>query len=301
MKQLKFIFATLVLLAMATVSCEKKDVTPPDEELDYPELAAVDGKIVIAAKFETAPCNDVVFIGTNVGWNAEDVAALPKFTPVGTIDGKAWDGWYKVVIDTVGASAEKDDIKYLLAGKPVQLDGDGKFSWDYQIGYSGSADVVKKAGDVDIYEGYANECDIFYASTEPIALVFAKWKKDPCAAIVKHNYTFTVTVPAGTPTDANIYIVGGFKGDYPSWSADATNMKLTRQTDGKYTITLNQVEEGTEYKYVLNGSWDNEELAAKEEGADCAKPISNRVTGTSDNVADVVANWKGVTAERCAD
>lgn len=300
MKNLKLIFAVLII-AIAIVSCKDKNpVTPPDIEADYPELVAVKGKVVIAAKFEVAPCNDVVFVGSYNGWSTEP-SELLKFTPVGTIEGKSWDGWYKVVVDTVGAAAEKEGVNYVLAGKPVQLTKDGTFTWDHQIGYDteNNSGVTKKTGDVDVYAGYTGECDIFYSTTEPVALIFDKWKKDPCVATPTHNYTFTVSVPASTPANAVVRIVGNFKGDYPGWSADAANMVLTKQTNGTYTITLNNVEEGTEYKYVLNGSWDNEELAAVEAGAECAKAVGNRKTGTSASITDKVENWRGVTAERC--
>ncbi len=300
MKNLKFIFASLLMVSMVLVSCKGKDpVVLPDEELDYPELVASAGKIIIAAKFETEPCNDVVFIGTHVGWDASDVSKLPKFTPVGTVDGKEWEGWYKVEVSLEDAADEIEGVNYVLAGKPVQLDSEGKFDWSYQVGYDEESDVVVKSGDVDVYEGYAGECDIFYASNEPIAIIFSKWKKDPCVGVAKHDYTFTVTVPEGTPSEADIFIVGDFKGDYSNWTADAEEMKLTKQSNGTYTITLNDVAEGTEYKYVLNGSWDYEELAAIEDGADCAEPINNRKTGSSKTIADKVENWRGVTAERC--
>jgi hypothetical protein len=116
---------------------------------------------------------------------------------------------------------------------------------------------------------------------------------------VPHDYTFTVTVPEGTPDTAKVRIVGNFAD--ANWSVDTTTMELTKGGDGKYTITLNGVLEGTDYKYVINGTWDNEELSAKEDGADCAKGIDNRKTGAETAIADVVANWKGITATKCPD
>ncbi|NLO71633.1 MAG: hypothetical protein GX102_11975 [Porphyromonadaceae bacterium] len=281
------------------MGCKKETVTPPVIETDYPELAAVSGKVLIVAYFEEAPCGDVVFIGSNNGWDTSDPSKLVKFTPVGKVGEKVWDGWYKVAIDTVGAAADKDGVMYKLAGKPVQLK-DGAFDWGHQVGYDAESDVVKKNGEVDIFPGYSGECDIFYGSTEePVVLVFKKWKKNPCVATPKRNYTFTVTVPSATPNDAMVRIVGDFKDPYPSWSADAENMKLTKQANGTYTITLNNVEEGTAYKYVLNGTWDNEELAVVEDGAECANAIENRKLGSDTNVKDKVENWKDITSPRC--
>jgi len=77
---------------------------------------------------------------------------------------------------------------------------------------------------------------------------------------------------------------------------------LTKVDATHYTITLNNVKEGTGYKYILNGEtadWDGEELAATAEGADCANAIDNRTTPTTDVVNDVVENWRNVTATRC--
>jgi hypothetical protein len=292
-------FAVLALTAVAFVSC-KDDDKPVDPVItvDYPELDPVAGKIVIAAKFGGEVCNDIVVAGSYNGWSTSDVTTLAKFEPVGG----DWAGWYKVAIDTVGAGGTHGTpaVSHLLAFKPVQLTSDGAFDWSYQVG--DSASVTIKSGNLEVGSGYAGECNLWALSTDPIAVVFASWKNNanPCVATPTHNYTFTVTVPAGNYIDTcTIRIVGGFKGDYPSWSADAANMVLTKQNDGTFKITLNNVEEGTEYKYVINGKWDYEELAAKAEGADCANAIDNRKTGTAEAIADVVANWKGITAERC--
>ncbi len=289
------------IVAVGMVSCGDDNEGKPDFTADYPELAPVNGKIVISAYFGEAPCNKVVFAGSYNGWKGtnagDDVNELVEFKPVGTVDGKDWVGWYKVEIDTTGASAEKEGTKYLLAGKPVQLKADGSFSWDHQIGYQSATNVVVKSGDVGVFAGYSNECDVYYNS--PVAsITFAQWKKNPCAVVVKHNYTFSVTVPTGTPDTAKVSIVGGFEAaGLPNWTPDAASMVLTKGGDGKYSITLNQVPEGTEYKYVLNGSWDYEELAASD--STCAVGITNRITGTSATVNDVVANWKGATISKC--
>jgi hypothetical protein len=104
-----------------------------------------------------------------------------------------------------------------------------------------------------------------------------------------HNYTFTLTAPAATPDTAKVYIVGNFDAPYANWSANAADMVMTKGSDGKYTITLNDVAEGIEYKYLINGSWDYNEMT------DTCGNAANRLTGTSAAINDVVPNWKGIT------
>ena len=298
MKNLKYFLSALVLGAMVFVSCDEKPVVvvPKPEVPKYPTVEAVAGKVVVVAKFEGDICNNIACAGSYNNWDTNTPAVFE------VIDATNWPNWYKVVLDTASVTyGEGNANSALLAFKPAQLKADGTFSWDYQTGEPASITVL--SGSVDVVEGYAGESNLFaLAIEEPIVMVFSKWKNgaSPCVEKVKHDYTFTVTIPAATPADAAVYIVGNF-GDYgyPGWTADAADMKLTKQTNGTYTISLNQIAEGTEYKYLINGAWDFEELAAIAEGKDCAAAISNRVTGTSTAIADVVENWKGATATRC--
>ncbi len=315
MKKQHVIYSFCLALAGILFSCSPATppLPPPAVELDYPELKPVKGKIVIVANFKEEPCNPVVLVGSYNAWKTDDLKNLLKFQPVGKVGNKEWKGWYKVEVDTVGAAATKEieengtkiTKKYALAAKPVQLKKDGSFDWAHQVGYNTDElkGVTKKAGEVDIYKGYPGECDIFFASdAEAAVLIFDKWKNNPCVETPKHTYTFTLKVPASTPADAVVRIVGGFKAPLPSWdpAADATVMK--KQADGSYKITLENVEEGTEYKYVINGSWDNVELAAKEAGATCAKNIPNRKTANKAAIADTVENWKGIDGlDSCPD
>lgn len=300
MKNLKYFLSALVLGAMVLVSCDEKPVVvvPEPEEPESPTVEAVEGKVVLLVKFEGVICNDIACAGSYNGWDTGTALLFEE------VDATNWPNWYKIVLDTVGAAVTYGDDNAnsaVLVFKPAQLSNDGSFNWDYQTGDPASITVI--SGSVDVVAGYSGESNLYALSTdEPIVMIFSTWKNgnSPCVEKVKHDYTFTVTVPAATAADASIYIVGNFgEFGYPGWTADAADMKLTKQTNGTYTITLNQVAEGTEYKYVINGSWDNEELAAIVEGADCAAAISNRVTGTSAAIADTVENWKGVTATRC--
>ncbi|MDR1227378.1 MAG: hypothetical protein LBK47_10880 [Prevotellaceae bacterium] len=303
MKTLRFFLMMLFVSVAAAgmVSCGDDDNgQKPDFTADYPELDPIPGKVTIVAKFTVAPCegNSVYFAGTYNEWDTSDPATMAKFEPVGTVDGKEWPGWYKVTVDT--ASTDKDGTPYLLAGKPVQVVAGSEFDWAYQIGYESEADVEKKAGDIDLYPGFTKEVDVFYNSTF-CALVFHKWKESPCVAVPTHSYTFSVTVPATTPDTSKVRIVGGFAhAELPDWSVTAPEMELTKGENGKYSITLNNVKEGTGYKYVINGDWqgwDGEELAPSD--STCAAGIDNRALGTATTVNDVVANWRDVTLPKC--
>ena len=263
-------------------------------DADYPEAEAEDGKITIFVKFELEPCGDVMLVGSYNGWS-DQVANQLQLVSAGEIDGIDWgaQGWYKVTVELSESSkATEDGVEYLLSAKPVQLK-DGAFSWDYQVGYDDPGDVEVKNGVIDVRPGYGGECNVLFKTNDTAALIFKKWKNNPCVTVSTHNYTFNVTVPAGTPADAEVFIAGGMNG----WDPGAT--PLTKGADGKYSVTVNDLDEGTEYKYVLNGSWDNEELAAEGEG--CAPGINNRKTGANGTIEDTVMNWKGVTADRCPD
>ena len=105
--------------------------------------------------------------------------------------------------------------------------------------------------------------------------------------------TFEVAVPATTPPDATVYIVGN-QPQICNWCNPHT-VALTKGADGKWRITL-EFTEGTsvEYKYTL-GSWDY-----VEKGPSCEE-ISNRtlrVVGDSEGrqlVQDTVANWRNIS------
>jgi len=168
---------------------------------------------------------------------------------------------------------------------------DGKFYWDYQIGYFGVADVEVKSGNVFLDpKAENNECDIFFESNVTAAIIFKTWKNDPCVNAPKHDVTFSVTVPASTPNDAVVRIVGSFgTSGYSDWGQDAEDMILTKGANGKYSIKLNLNEGNIQYKYVLNGNWDFEESTEN-----CTS-ISNRtlaITGVA-TVNNEVINWKG--------
>jgi hypothetical protein len=102
--------------------------------------------------------------------------------------------------------------------------------------------------------------------------------------------TFRVTVPAGTPADAQLYIAGDFQG----WAPGDTPM--THRDDATWSIDL-PFESGTaiEYKYT-RGSWE-----AVEKDEACGEIPNRRLTvdgsaGPAQLVEDVVARWRDLDA-----
>jgi predicted alpha/beta superfamily hydrolase len=68
--------------------------------------------------------------------------------------------------------------------------------------------------------------------------------------------TVRVSVPAGTPPGAAVYLAGSFNG----WNPADSLYRLTRAADGAYVITLDPAIRGAvEFKFTL-GSWDSVEL-----------------------------------------
>ena len=303
MKILKYFFGMLLIVSVfSMVSCKDKDnPEPPDfGTADYPEAPKVDGKITIFAKFEAEVCGEIVLPGSyhqrlkpgkddEYEWDITDVSKLAKFVSAGIIDGKDWgaEGWWKVTVDVTASSAIPEH-NAVLGVKPVQLES-GKFDWMFQIGDENTVEV--KSGDIEVKAGYSGECNIYMLSNATAAFIFKAWKNNPCA-VVRHDYTFNVTVPAGTPSDADVYISGDMNG----WEFN----KLTK-SGSQYSIKINNVMEGAGYKYALNATWNNEELAAAVAGEDCAEAIGNRITGTSATINDEVKNWRGITIDKCGD
>lgn len=104
--------------------------------------------------------------------------------------------------------------------------------------------------------------------------------------------TFEVSVPASTPDDGTVFIVGGHD-EICNWCNPHT-VGLTEGTDGTWRITLT-LQEGTlvEYKYTL-GSWD-----FVEKDSSCGE-IGNRqlrvISGPAGAqlVQDTVEQWRNV-------
>ncbi|UJF34425.1 carbohydrate binding domain-containing protein [Paenibacillus hexagrammi] len=99
------------------------------------------------------------------------------------------------------------------------------------------------------------------------------------------SVTFKVTVPANTPSGASIYLAGSLN----SWNAADPSYKLTKNTDGTFSITL-PISAGTAMQYKFTkGAWTSVETNAN--GSDIANR-SLTTSGGAQTVTITVQRWK---------
>jgi hypothetical protein len=123
-------------------------------------------------------CNDIVLTGSFNGWKSKASECILCEAVEG------YDGWYVVAFDP---EDEPDESKGIQA-KPVMLDANGQFNWEYQIG---AATAIR--GGVQVVQGaYAGEIDLTnYGTDAPNVYTVDAWKQNPCTAVY-HNYTIAV-------------------------------------------------------------------------------------------------------------
>lgn len=300
----KFFFAALAVATVAFIGCDKKTVDEPEnpngqdttvvipggddtEIAEQPVIEATEGAVTIVwcpVGFKPCADNQLVFAGDYNGYNT-DPAAMAHFEAV-----EGANGWYVAVITPADPAASP-----VLAGKPCALAADGSFpaSWDHQWlnVEAGACEVIEGPASLEVE--YEVESKLIVESNSSVVYVRSYgFKSEPCVEPEKYTVTFTATAPA-LPEGVIVYAVG----DFNSWTADGTPMTYA---NGVWTVTVDEVPLAGGYKYVANGTWDNEELAAAEEGAECANAINNRSLVDVENV-DVIENFKDITIARCAE
>jgi hypothetical protein len=200
---MKKFYAFLAAALMSAFAFASKDVVPSDEVLQgyYDE-----GKVCVCF-FVPADmaCNDIVLTGSFNGWKGSAADCVPT-EPV-----EGYDGWYVGSFEPEAEPSATDGI----CAKPVMLDVDGNFNWEYQVG---AATAIR--GGVQVVEGaYAGEIDMkHYSADAPNVFTVDAWKQNPCDAVY-HVYTITV-ISDGCGGLAVPYVVGGMTG----WSF--TQMQL---------------------------------------------------------------------------
>ncbi|MBQ7259312.1 MAG: hypothetical protein IJS57_05125 [Paludibacteraceae bacterium] len=240
---MKKFYAFLAAALMSVSVFAAKDVVPSDEVLaDYYTPGQVCVCIYVP---NTMNCYDVVLVGTYNDWTA-DAAQCAKFVAV-----EGYEDWYVVAVDDDGLNAKGEPYESLQE-KPVMLDGDGKFSWDYQVG---TATYIR--GGVSIVEGgVPGEIDLkTYGTDAPNVFTVDGWKNNPCTAVY-HNYTVQV-ISDGCGGLAVPFIIGGMNnwvkgGDELQIDVDKTQELMVPV----YSLTF-KAAEGTEYQ-LLSGLRDPE-------------------------------------------
>ena len=307
----KFLFAALAVMSVALISCDKPceicgedpcvceicDVcgenpcqcdttgTTP-EKPEIPVVEATEGTVTVvwnAVGF--VPCieNQLIFAGSYNGYNTNP-DEMVKFQAI-----EGYEGWWKAVITPADPAAEP-----ALEGKPCALYLDGTFpsSWDHQWlnVEAGACEILD--GEAELQVEYEVESKLIVAKNSSVVYVRSYgFKTDPCLEPETYNVTLTASAPE-LPEGTTVYAVGSFNG----WTADATPMTLA---NGVWTVTIDGVVMGAEYKYVANGTWDNEELLEAAEGAVCAEGLSGNRKINDVEVVDAIGNFKDITIMKC--
>ena len=222
--------------AFANVYFWKDSVIPVDPtEPDESDLVAagydVENNIVTCFKFDVNPCYDVVFVGTYNGWSSDPEACV-VLQPL-----NGFKDWYVAEVPYTGEDS----------GKPVQLDVNGKFDWEFQAG-DVDAWIHKGGKTAEVTAGFGAEANIYYPSAGAYIYEIAYWKNhnNPCTAIY-HNYTITV-ISDGCDGYAIPFIVGAMN----SWTFQPMQLDTAKTQEYQsptYYITF-EAAEGTAYQIV---------------------------------------------------
>ena len=227
MKANKIMFGALMLAAVAMVSCDdsKKEpvvpVVPSDSTSTetLPEINAVKGKVVVAVNFATAPCNDVVATGDFVdgAWGADTKVKFEALS----------DGWYTATIEFVDAESYTTPDAYADARaqvKPIQLQGDGSFSWDGQWYGDGDklVEVVEGVGYYLDYNESNGESQLILTADALGQVIYVKaygWKVNPCVEL---------------PVAEEAWIKHASADEAENWVAE----KMDKVSEGTFTHTF---------------------------------------------------------------
>ena len=161
---MKKFYAFFAAALMSVSVFAAKDVVPTDAVLaDYYNQGDVCVCFFVPAEMN---CNNIVLTGSFNGWSstpAECVAVEPV---------EGYDGWY---VASFEAEAEPDAEKGMQA-KPIMLDVDGNFNWEYQIG---AATAIR--GGVQVVQGsYAGEIVMINYGADAVAVFTVDaWKQTP--------------------------------------------------------------------------------------------------------------------------
>ena len=233
-KLFAFVAAALVSVAMFA----SREVVPADAD-----LAAYATETYTMCIYNEGACNDIVLIGTYVGWNKD--ADLLKFQAV-----EGFEGWYVVSWNDDTDPAGEGGVQ----AKPVQLDGSNVFSWDYQLG----ADAELIRGTADILPGNTNEVDIKNIGAGIVVIDVKSWKNNPCTAVY-HVYNVSLVSPDCNDED---YITPAISGGFNSWAQQAMEMNelktAERQNAGLpgavFEVSF-KAAEGSEFKFRSAEEW----------------------------------------------
>ena len=228
------IYAFLAAALMSVSVFAAKDVVPSDAVLaDYYNQGDVCVCFFVPADMN---CNNIVVTGSFNGWSSTPAECVA----VEAVEG--YDGWY---VASFEAEAEPDAEKGMQA-KPIMLDANGQFNWEYQVG---AATAIR--GGVQVVQGaYAGEIDMInYGADAPNVFTVDAWKQNPCTAVY-HNYSIVV-INDGCNGLTIPFIVGGMT----NW--EFRQMQLDMEKTQQYQTAVYYYNfkgaEGTPYQIVSAG------------------------------------------------
>lgn len=248
MKKFYAFFAAALMSVSAFASA---DVVPSDAVLaDYYDQGNVCVCFFVPANMA---CNNIVLTGSFNGWKS-NAAECVAVEPV-----EGYDGWY---VGSFEPEAEPDATKGIQA-KPVMLDVDGNFHWEYQVG---AATAIR--GGVQVVQGaYEGEIDMInYGTDAPNVFTVDAWKSNPCTAVY-HNYKITV-ISDGCGGYVVPFIVGGMNG----WAFQQMQLDMEASIANEaptYYITF-KAAEGTPYQLVSGLMGETGEIETQPAWADDA-------------------------------
>lgn len=277
MKNVKFFAAALCMGAVALVGCDPKPTVEPPVVIGgggttttQPEIDPVDGQVILAVHFAEEPCNTVVLAGSYTWADGTTVAAWDgNYAAFTAVEGYA--GWYQVAVKAPAAG----EFAY---GKGVQLASDGSFSWDYQWAKNSITPIDGIFEELKDENGGEQQF-VFNAESTVVYAECAGWALSPCVEReLFAEVTFNLTIPEAQ--EGGVYLHGPFVDD--SWNGVA----MTKVDDTHYTITIENLQEGTQYQYTLaQDNWDEKGLFVKDDACDAnnqsvaAAVINDEVTG----------------------
>jgi hypothetical protein len=181
-----------------------------------------------------------VLTGSFNGWKSTTAECIP-FEAV-----EGYDGWY---VASYEPEAEPDAEKGLQA-KPVMLDVDGNFNWEYQVG----AATVIRGGVQVVQGGHAGEIDLInYGTDAPNVYTVDAWKQNPCNAVY-HNYKFTV-ITDGCDGYVCPFIVGAFTNwEFQEMTYD---LEASKAQNADVYVYYKKTAEETPFQ-VVSGLWNDQ-------------------------------------------
>ena len=242
---MKKFYAFLAAALISVSAFASADQVPSDAVLmDYYDQGNVCVCFFVPA---TMACNDIVVTGSFNGWSTNPVECLA----VEAVEG--YDGWY---VCSFEPEAEPDATKGMQA-KPVMLDVDGNFNWEYQV-----HDVTIIRGAVTVVAGYSGEIDLInYGADAPNVFIVNEWKQNPCTAVY-HNYEIIV-ISDGCDGMAVPFVVGAMNG----WAFEQMQLDedLTIANDAPTYTYYKKMAEGSPYQ-IVSGLVDDEGQIAEAPG-----------------------------------